>query len=155
MFRPSDQRRVQASFDAALPAPYEAQVTLLDERRSLAVTIMDPDEPSLPVANAVWWYDPALKNAKQPADAEIAAISAQMQRDCEEYPARKAAEALELAERMQRQQANAEARFGDTQARLEAERRLKSVMGSALATSPLTQDKIAAVEAAVTDPRLD
>lgn len=111
MFRPSDERRVQKAFDDTLEAPYEAEIQLEDNRKTMRVVIMDPDDPALPVAQAVWWFDPtALKGRKQPADEEIALIAAQMNRVCADYPARKAVEAIEKAEREARQAANMAAR---------------------------------------------
>lgn len=85
MFRPSDVRRVQAAFDAGLPAPYEATVTVEDSRITMRVSIMDPDDDTLPVAQAVWTYDAAFKYRKQPTDAELADIVTSMTQACNEY----------------------------------------------------------------------
>lgn len=128
-FRPSDVRRVQAAFDAGLDAPYEAQIQLENMRKTMRVVIMDPDDEQLPVAQAVWWFDPdALKGVKQPRDEEIAGIVASHKRICEDYPARKAADAVEKAERDAREAANLAARQADAEARAAAEE-AASLMG--------------------------
>lgn len=117
MFRPADVRRVQKAFDLALDPPYDAEVRLENERRTMRVVIMDPDDSSLPVAQAVWWFNPdAMKGSKQPLDNEVAAIADEMNRVCTDYPARKAAEAVERAEREARQAANLAARKADAEA---------------------------------------
>jgi hypothetical protein len=119
MFRPSDVRRVQTAFDDNLDPPYEAEIQLDGERLALRVIIMDPDDPALTVAQAIWPFDQSLdKSVKQPADAEIASIVEVQKQICVDYPARKAAEAIETAERrameaaraaaVQQAQANAE-----------------------------------------------
>lgn len=114
MFRPSDVRRVQAAFDAGLDAPYEAEVQLENMRKTLRVVIMDPDEPALPVAQTVWWFDDgADKSVKQPSDAELGAIVGQHIRICTDYPARKAAQAIETAERKAREAANQASQASD------------------------------------------
>lgn len=111
MFRPSDTRRVQAACDLEIQPPYEAQIQLENMRKTMRVVIMDPDDASLPVAQAVWWYDDkAPKDAKQPSAAELATIVASMQRACDDYPAFKAASAAEKAERDARQAAQMAAR---------------------------------------------
>lgn len=117
MFLPSDVRRVQAAFDAGLDAPYEAQVQLENMRKTLRVVIMDPDDETLPVAQAYWWFDEnALKGTKQPRDDELFAIIAAHRQICADYPARKAAEAIEKAERDARQAAQMAARAADAAA---------------------------------------
>lgn len=117
MFRPSDERRVQKAFDETLTPPYEAEIQLEDGRKTMRVVIMDPDDPSLPVAQAVWWFDDsALKGRKQPADEEISLIAGQMNGVCADYPARKEIEAIEKAEREARQAANLAARQADAEA---------------------------------------
>lgn len=85
MFRPSDQRRVQAAFDAALPAPYEAFVKLEADRTVMRVSVPDPDNELLPVAQAVWTYDASVKDRKQPTDEELAQIGARFAVICAEY----------------------------------------------------------------------
>lgn len=122
MFRPSDVRRVQAAFDAALPAPYEATITVSPDRLELIVTVNDPDEPHLTVSSAVWTFDPrALKNSLQPDDAEIVAIATAHTQICADYPARKFLAAAEKAERDARHAANMAAREADAAARAAAE----------------------------------
>lgn len=117
MFRPSDVRRVQAAYDAALDPPYEAQVQLENMRKTMRVIIMDPDDQQLPVAQAVWWFDTdAPRTVKQPADAEVAATAASHKRVCTDYPAFKAASAAEKAERDAREAANMAARQADAEA---------------------------------------
>lgn len=114
MFRPSDVRRVQAEFDDTLEAPFEAQVQLENKRMTMRVVIMDPDDESLPVGQAVWWFDENIpRNVKQPSLEEVKLIRAQLNRVCIDYPARKAAEAVEKAEREARQAANMAARQAD------------------------------------------
>lgn len=94
MFRPSDVRRVQAAFDQALEAPYEAQVQLTGDRKSMRVVIMDPDDETLPVGQAIWTFDDtAPKTMGQPSAAEVSSIVTSLKVVCDEYPARKAAEA--------------------------------------------------------------
>ena len=44
MFRPSDERRVQAHFDSILPAPYEAEISMSADRTQMTVRVMDPDD---------------------------------------------------------------------------------------------------------------
>lgn len=117
MFRPADVRRVQAAFDEGLDPPYDAQVQLENMRKTMRVVIMDPDNPALPVGQAVWWFDEnAHKGVKQPADAEIAAILGSLRKVCDEYPAFKAASAAEKAERDAREAANRAAREADAAA---------------------------------------
>lgn len=117
MFRPSDVRRVQAAFDAALTPPYEAQTTLEDDRKTLRVVIEDPDEARLIVAQAVWWFDESkARETKQPADAEIATILNAMQVACSEYPEKKAADAILQAEIEARQAALAAAKQAEAEA---------------------------------------
>lgn len=86
MFRPSDQRRVQAACDAGLPPPYEARVTLSDDRLTLSVAITDPDDEALPVAQASWIYEPLLKyREKQPSDEEVAQIVTSLAQACSDH----------------------------------------------------------------------
>ena len=110
MFRPSDQRRVQAELDAMLPAPYEAVVTLADERRKMYVTIADPDDPDINVAACLWVFDPSRKLEKQPSDEELKAVVGNLTIICEAYPEAKIANEQDLAARVARQEANLEAR---------------------------------------------
>lgn len=92
MFRPSDQRRVQAHFDTVLPAPYEAEILLEDDRLTLRARVMDPDDQNLPVVQAIWGYDtlPTRRGQKQPADDELAVIGADFIAACNAYTAAKA-----------------------------------------------------------------
>lgn len=94
MFRPSDQRRVQAHFDGVLPAPYEAEILLEDERLTLRARVMDPDDQSMPVVQAIWSYDtlPTRRNQKQPLDEELAVIGTEFIAACNAYTAAKAGE---------------------------------------------------------------
>lgn len=118
MFRPADGKRVQKAFDDLLEPPYEAQVQLENMRKTMRVVIMDPDDESLPVGQAVWWFDEKQpKSVKQPADDEIATIVESLRKVCEDYPAHKAASAQEKAERDARQAANMAARRADAEAR--------------------------------------
>lgn len=117
MFRPSDVRRVQKVLDDTIEAPYEAEIQLEDGRKTMRLVIMDPDDETLPVAQAVWWFDPdALKGRKQPEDAEILVIARQMNGVCADYPARKEIEAIDKAEREARQAANMAARQAEAAA---------------------------------------
>ena len=155
MFRPSDERRVQALFDVELPPPYEATISLRDERRELWVTVTDPDDSTRTVVMCAWVYDERRKLEKQPSEAELSEKAARFVEICNAYPFYKAAEAAEQAERQARQAANLEARRVDAEERAAAEARLKSAMASALAAKTLTGDKIAAVEQAAASPALD
>ena len=156
MFRPSDVRRVQAAFQAALPAPYEATITLSPDRLELIVTVADPDEPQLVVSSGIWTHDPrALKGSKQPDDAEIAEIAAMNIAICTEYPAKKAADAAEKAARDARIAANLEARQADAEDRAKAERRLKSSAAKVLGADELTPEMVDAIQNAANDPALD
>lgn len=121
MFRPSDVRRVQAAFDDALPAPYEAELELLDYRRTLKVRIADPDDASRTVGMVMWWYDPTRPKSLQPSKEELAQIVAAKAKVCEDYPAWKAANDAEHAARVARQEANAAARLADQEAAAEAQ----------------------------------
>lgn len=91
MFRPSDERRVQAAFDAGLDAPYEAELLLEDGRRTMRVRVMDPDNQEIPVAQAIWWHDPAApKTRRQPDDGEVARLVTEFNGICAAYTAAKA-----------------------------------------------------------------
>lgn len=153
MFRPSDHRRVQAELDALLPAPYEAEVTLADERQAMNVLIRDPDEPGLTVAACTWRFDPARKNEKQPSPEELAAVVQNLAIICEAYPEAKAANQADYEARVARQEANLEARAED--ARIEAEKALKSAAARVLGAAELTSELIDAVDAAASNPALD
>ena len=119
MYRPSDVRRVQAVLDATLDAPYEAEVQLENMRKTMRVSIMDPDDAELPVAQAVWWFDENLpKSVAQPSNSEVTAIADSLKQACTDYPTRKAAEAVEQAERASQQAKIALAKAADQQAQL-------------------------------------
>lgn len=115
MFRPSDARRVQAAFDTDLLPPYEAELTIEDDRKTLRVVVKDPDDPALTVAQAVWWHDPKAVHTKQPADGELGVIVHAIMVACSEYPAKKAADAEAQAEKEARQAALAAAKAAETQ----------------------------------------
>jgi hypothetical protein len=87
MFRSSDQRRVQSALDDALPAPYEAQVTIENGRLMLKACVMDPDNAAMPVVQAFWTYSPGYRTKKQPEDAEILEIAAGFVTACDAYTA--------------------------------------------------------------------
>lgn len=116
MFRPSDARRVQAAFDTDLIPPYEAVVTLEADFASMRAVIADPLDPNLTVAQAIWWHDANAISEKQPAEAEIGVVVHSMMVACSEYPARKAAEAIETAEREARQAALMAAKQAEAEA---------------------------------------
>lgn len=117
MFRPSDERRVQAAFDTDLLPPYEAAITMEDNRKSMRVVVADPDDQKLTVAQAIWWFDDrAPRSAKQPADDEIGTIVAAFMVACSEYPDKKAADAAAQAEKEARQAALAAAKAGEAEA---------------------------------------
>lgn len=116
MFRPSDQRRVQAAFDAGLPAPYEAEITLAQGRKVMRCEVRDPENDQLVVVQAEWWYDErAPRTVQQPAKDEIAAVTYAFIQLCEQYPARKATEAAQQAEKEARQAALAAAKLAEAQ----------------------------------------
>lgn len=111
MFMPSDKRRVQAAFDTDLIPPYEAQVFLEDDRKTMRVVIADPDDAQLTVAEAIWWFDDSrTREFKQPADGEIGSIVQAMMVACSEYPDKKAADAVAQAEKEAQQAAIAAAK---------------------------------------------
>lgn len=86
MFLPSDKRRVQAAFDAKMPEPFEATVTLEEERAAMRVVVLDPDNDQLVVAQAMWWYEePRTPGKVQPANAEVDSIAAAFVQICSEY----------------------------------------------------------------------
>lgn len=87
MFSPSDKRRVQAAFEKALELPYEAQIELSADRRAMRVFVNDPDDESIPVAQAMWTYDGSKLGVtrRQPADAELELIAAQFKTACAEH----------------------------------------------------------------------
>lgn len=155
MFRPSHVRRVQKVLEDALPSPYEAQVRLEEGRTKLRVVIMDPDEQDLPVAQTVWEYDPvAIALGKLPRDDELEAIASRLSTVCAEYPTRKAAEAVEKAERQERRRANAEARAADAEDRAKAEQRLKSAAAKLLGADEITEEDLRTLRRAVDNPAL-
>lgn len=90
MFRPSDVRRVQQAFDTDILPPYEAAVTLSEDRLTLTVAIADPDDATLPVGQASWTYDEAFRYRQQPTNEELAHIVTQMVLICSDYTAAKA-----------------------------------------------------------------
>lgn len=154
MFRPSDERRVQAAFDRLLPAPFEADIYVEEQRTVLRVEVLDPDDPSLPVASARWTYDAQITYRKQPSDDEIEEIAASIVEACNRWPEDKARNAAEKAAREARQAAHLDARRIDEEARAEAERRVKSAAARALAAPEITDDHLETLHAAVSDPAL-
>lgn len=155
MFRPSDERRVQAALDRLLPAPYEADIYVEEQRTVLRVEVLDPDDPSLPVANARWTYDPQITYRKQPDDAEIVEIAASIVEVCHRWPEDKTRNAAEKAAREARHAASLEARRIDEEARAEAERELKSAAAKILGATELTPAMVEAIQNAASDPALD
>jgi hypothetical protein len=91
MFRPADQRNVQAAMDAALPLPFQAEIELLNDRMTMRVFVTDPDSAAMPVAQAVWDYDTskAANGKAQPREAELAGVTAQFVTACQTYAAAK------------------------------------------------------------------
>lgn len=85
MFRPSDVRRVQAAFDNALPAPYEAEIELADQRTTLMVRIADPDNNALTVGSVTWTFDAVRPKERQPSASELAQIVAAQVTVCNEH----------------------------------------------------------------------
>lgn len=155
MFRPSHVRRVAKILEDALPPPYEAEVQLEEGRVKLRVVIMDPDEPDLAVAQAWWEYDEAAaKLGMFPREAELKAIADRLSTVCTEYPARKAAAAVEKADREARRAANLEARAADAVARAEAEKALKSAAAKVLAADDITEPLVEDVRKAASDRAL-
>jgi hypothetical protein len=102
-FRQTDVRRVQAVFDQAIDAPYEA-IASLQAPDQMAVKIMDPDEPEFCVWQCRFDYVAPRPYARaeqrrQPSDAEIAGLAAHAAAVCIRYPEQKAREAAQNAER--------------------------------------------------------
>jgi hypothetical protein len=155
MFRPSDERRVQAMFERLLPAPYEADTYLEEGRTVLRVEVLDPDDQTLTVASGLWTYDPDIKHKKQPTDEELEDIALRVTAICLRYPARKAADAAEKAAREARQAANLEARHVDAEARAAAAKGLKSAAAKVLGADELTPAMVEAIQNAASDPALD
>lgn len=89
MFRQSDVRRVHAAFDEALPEPYEAGIVLSQDRKTLAVTVPDPDTAGLTVASCSWAFDPhlAARRILQPRDEETAAMAKTIAGICGDHAA--------------------------------------------------------------------
>jgi hypothetical protein len=155
MFRPSDERRVQTVFDSFLLVPYEANIYLEQGCTVLRVEVLDPDDQTLTVASGSWTYDPDIKHKKQPTDDEVSAIAMSVAVACLRYPARKAADAIEKAEREARHAANLEARQADAEARAAAEKALKSASAKVLGADELTSAMVDAIQNAANDPALD
>jgi hypothetical protein len=58
-FRKSDARRVQALFDEAVTAPYEAEVVLSNANTVMTISVADPDNAALNVVKCSFDYNPA------------------------------------------------------------------------------------------------
>jgi len=92
MYMPSDHRRIRAAFDGTMPAPYEADVIMGEGRKSIRVCVLDPDDETKTVAQAMWEFEESkLRNGKQPSDAELAEIVKAFVDICNAHAAAKAA----------------------------------------------------------------
>jgi hypothetical protein len=89
MFRPADQRHVQAAMDAALPPPFQAEIELLYSRTGMRAFVTDPDNHAMPVAQVTWDYDTskAMNGKAQPREAELAYVISQFVTACQAYAA--------------------------------------------------------------------
>lgn len=86
-FRRSDASRVEAVFAEALPEAFEAEVTLSNGSTTMTVTVMDPDDETIPVANCSFEFDqsPLKARAVQPNEDEVASIAASFAQICTDY----------------------------------------------------------------------
>lgn len=92
-FKNSDRNRVATAMEALLPHPYEATVTIEDDRQTLRVLINCPDT-DLPVGGATWNYDErAPIEWLQPQSGEIAPIAKDLVKICQDWPSVREAEA--------------------------------------------------------------
>jgi hypothetical protein len=89
MFRPADQRTVQAAMDAALPQPFQAEIELMEGRSRMRVFVADPDNHAMPVAQVTWdYYTFKTMNGKpQPREGELAYVISQFVAACQAYAA--------------------------------------------------------------------
>ena len=154
-FRAGDGRRVQQIFDAALPQPYEAIVTISPDGSQMLVTMADPDDAALPVAQCLFEFEP-IKPGKtvvpivQPDPAEANRIAAHWVEVCAVYPqykenSRKEAE-RQKAFALQKSAARAaedEKRQADAQAYLDKMRQDR--LDAEVAAAKLDQAKESAV----------
>lgn len=157
MFRSSDVRRVKAAMDAAIPAPYEADVVM--ERGGLDITATLTDHATgKMIASCLWTFQPLKKGSKlkieQPSKDEIKHIANRFAALCAEFPARMKREEAEIAVRQAADAANRAAREADAEARAEAERRLKSSAAKVLGATELTPAMVDAIQNAASDPYL-
>lgn len=96
MYLPSEQRRVQAAFDKALPPPYEAEITMEELRKSMRVAVADPDDATKTVVQAVWWYEERWpRGTPQPAQEELNQIVAAFVKVCNDHLAEQTAGPVE------------------------------------------------------------
>lgn len=92
MYLPSEQRRVKAAFDAALPRPYEAEIAMEDFRKTMRVTVADPNDETKTVVQAIWWYEEGKpRGTAQPSNEELASIVAAFVKVCTDHLAEQVA----------------------------------------------------------------
>lgn len=92
MYLPSEQRRVKAAFDAALPRPYEAEIAMEDFRKTMRVTVADPNDVTKTVVQAIWEYDERwAKGSPQPSNDELAAVVGAFVKICTDHLAEQVA----------------------------------------------------------------
>lgn len=86
-FRKSDARRVQALFDEAVTAPYEAEVTLSNANAVMTISVADPDNAALNVVTCSFDYNPApaVRTVDQPRAQEVMEQCAVFATACSEY----------------------------------------------------------------------
>jgi hypothetical protein len=86
MFKPSDVKRVGEALNAAVPLPYEVEISLSKDRLQMSAQVMDPDNADLPVCQCMWRYSAKLaKLEPQPGKKEVAEMATAMANACASY----------------------------------------------------------------------
>lgn len=86
-YRKADVRRVQALFDEAVPAPYEAEVSLTNGNMTMVIAVADPDNDTLNVVNCSFNYadTPVMRGLDQPPAREVMEQCASFAAICNAY----------------------------------------------------------------------
>jgi len=86
-FNANDLRRVQAAFDAAVPAPYQASALLISDASAISVWVPDPDNPALTVVQVRfdWNNGRVARRSRQPKESELDRITGEFVTICEAY----------------------------------------------------------------------
>lgn len=94
-FSTRDVRRVAEAFDEAIPHPYKPAIVLAETGESISVTIKDPGNPALTVAQCRFDYQflprrrarskASIADHQQPSAAEIKLISSELAMACRDY----------------------------------------------------------------------